>query len=345
MDDILREACAAYELAPSVQVFALPMAGLNHRTIGLHTNSGDFVLKLYRAPMNEPSLDYEHALLRRVKTTGLSFAVPAPLPTRDGALRIQVPDGWVTLTPYLHGRCPEFRLRNGRRPEAPAEAGALGAAIGELHGTLADEPLLRRPGATLFDALFGFPPPERAPLTLTPEQAGLPDRAPFGELLASWRAEAAELEAFVDGTYRVLPRQICHNDMSPANVLLQNGRVTAVLDWEFATVAARSLDVAMGLRLVMQVWNDAAPWEMVSRFASGYGRRTRMTAAELAALPELLRLRNTIPGLWWLGGGGASTDTEHFQRRILAMRHLTGWLRENGERLIDVVARAQEHWG
>jgi len=242
------------------------------------------------------------------------------------------------------GSCPEFRLRNGQRPpEAHAEAEALGATVGELHVALANDPPVRRPGNALFDTLFGFPPCSRAPLALTPERAGLPNRAPFVELLAWWRAEAGELEAFVDGPYSALPQQICHNDMSPANVLVAGGQVTAVLDWEFATVAARALDVAMGLRLVMQVWDDAAPWKFVARFAHGYGRHTRMTEAELAALPQLLRLRNTIPGLWWLGGGGASHNLEHFHRRILAMQQLSGWLGDNSERLVDTVVEANRH--
>lgn len=330
---------ATYGLEPPLQRFALPSSGLNNHTTGLRTGCGEYVLKLYRAPMDEPSLDYEHALLRRAADAGLSFAVPAPLPARDGAFKVLTAGGWAVLTPFLRGSCPEFRLDNGRRPpRALAEAEALGAAIAELHVALAGDPPVPRPGHTLFDALFQFPPSSRAPLTLTPEQAGFPNRAPFRELLAWWRAEAAELAAFVDGRYTLLPRQICHNDMSPANMLVAGGQITAVLDWEFATVAPRALDVAMGLRLVMQVWDDRAPWEYVARLAGGYNRYTRMTDAELAALPELLRLRNTIPGLWWLGGGGAGGNTEHFHRRMLAMQQLSAWLRENGERVIDTFA-------
>ncbi len=337
---ILNEICAAYGLVPPVHTFSLPSSGLNHRTIGLRCGQGEYILKQFRAPMDELSLEYEHALLARLTNAGLSFAVPAPLATRSGATRVALPDGWAVLTPFLRGQCPEFRLINGRRPpEALAQAEALGSVIGELHMALAGDPPLRRPGNGLFDTLFKFPPPPRDPLTLTPPAAGFPDRAPFAELLAWWRAEAAELKTFADGPYTTLPHQVCHNDMSPANVLVADGRISAVLDWEFATVAARALDVAMGLRLVMQVWDDGAPWEFVARFAGGYGRHTHMTPAELAALPELLRLRNTIPGLWWLGGGGASNSLDHFHRRILAMQQLSGWLRENGERLVDVVAR------
>ena len=215
----------------------------------------------------------------------------------------------------------------------------MGIALGELQVALQPYPTTPRPGHPLFGTLFDFPPSGRDPFTLMPDQLGLPDAPPYAGLLRWWREEAAQLQAFVDGTYRTLPQQACHNDVSPANVLVEAGRVSAVLDFEFATVAARALDVAMGLRMTMQVWENPEPWEVARRFCRGYARWIRMTEAEVLALPQLLRLRTAIPFLWWLGRSGALSDAARVSRHIDNMQRLVRWLHRQEQRLVDVVMR------
>lgn len=72
-------------------------------------------------------------------------------------------------------------------------------------------------------------------------------------------------------------------------MLVAAGRVSAVLDFEFATSAARALDVAMGLRMTIRVWENPEPWDEARRFCQGYTRWTTLTEAE--AMPWLMRLR------------------------------------------------------
>jgi len=163
-----------------------------------------------------------------------------------------------------------------------------------------------------------FPPPELDPFTLTPARLGLPDTAATENLLGWWREEAARLHAFVEGPYQSLPRQLCHNDVAPANVLVDAGRVSAVLDFEFAAPTARALDVAMGLRMTMRVWENPDPWEMIRRFCRGYTRRLPITHAEVSAMPRLLRLRGAISAMWWLGRRSATEDP------AIALNHALG---------------------
>jgi Ser/Thr protein kinase RdoA (MazF antagonist) len=141
----------------------------------------------------------------------------------------------------------------------------------------------------------------------------------------------------VEGPYRALPWQVCHNDVTPANVLVDAGRVTAVLDFEFAAPAARALDIAMGLRMTMQVWENSEPWEAVRRFCHGYTRWTALTDAEVTARPWLIRLRGAITVLWWIGRTAAVGDAGPIPARIQYMRNFVHWLDRYEQRFVDVV--------
>lgn len=338
-DQTLLSLLAAYDLDPPVSLFPIG-PGLNNHCVGVHTARGEYVAKVYTSSNDVAAIDYEHALLNRVDAAGLSFRVPVPVRMRDGNQRCATGEGWMSLSPLLPGVCPEFRLIDGRPdPHVLEHAELMGSALGELQAALQAFPLLSRPGRTLFGALFAFPPSRRDPFKLAPERLGLRDATSHQELFGWWRAEATALQTFVAGPYRDLPRQVCHNDVAPANVLIDHGQVSALLDFEFATLAPRALDVAMGLRMVMQAWENPAPWDRVRRYCQGYARWIHMSEAEVLALPELIRLRAAIPVLWWLGRSGAQHELELASSRIAWVRTMKTWLDHNAEQLIDVVMR------
>ena len=147
------------------------------------------------------------------------------------------------------------------------------------------------------------------------------------------------MQAFVDGPYRALPWQTCHNDITANNVLVDAGRASAVLDFEFATPAARALDVAMGLRTTMQIWENPEPWEVVRRFCRAYTRWMPMVEAEVIALPQLIRLRSAIVVLWWLGRMAAPGDVAAVLRGMQYLQTQVRWLDRYAEQFVDVVQR------
>ncbi len=331
-DTTLREALGAYDLVPPVELFALPNQGATNAGVGIHSGSGAFIAKTYAALHNRASLEYEHRLLAWLAETRLSFAVPMPVPARDGALLVQGPHGSMAIMPWLPGECLDpYRLDH---------AELLGAAIGELQTTMRQYPAAPRPGNTLFGALFDFPLPAYEPFGLSPARLGLPAVPAHDELLGWWREEAARLQTFVQGSYRALPWQVCHNDVAPANVLVDAGRVSAVLDFEFATPAPRALDIAMGLRMTMRVWENPEPWDVIHRFFAGYGHWQRMTETEVAALPLLIRLRSAIPILWRLGRAASLEHRVVVLRGIEYLRNLDNWLASYEHRFVEAVARA-----
>jgi homoserine kinase type II len=242
---------AAYELVPPVEIIALPGQGVNNHNVSVRTGSGDFVVKTYTSNDDPASIHYEHRLLNWLAEAGLSFAVPVPIHTPGSASLCGGPFGWTSLSLRLPGSHLD--------PHRQDHVELLGAATGELQAALRHYPTTPRPGRPLFSTLFGFPLPFRSPFILAPNHLGLPDAPPYNSLLRWWREEAAQVKAFVEGPYGALPWQVCHNDVTPTNVLVEAGRVTAVLDFEFAAPAARALDVAMGLRMTMRIWEDPEP--------------------------------------------------------------------------------------
>ncbi len=277
------------------QWYRLPGSGRNNQLEGIHTKTGQFVWKTYtHASHADPAvITYEHAIFQHLNQHSLSFAVPQPLPNRDGDVVFQTADGWAMLRRYIPGAPLD--------PQNLEEVTALGAMLGELHVALRHCEAGRRPGRQLFQEFFAFPHPVYDPLHLTPAHVGLPETVPLQDLFAWWRNEAGILETFLETEYRTLPWQLCHNDISPNNVLLAHNRVCGLLDFEFATPAPRAFDVAMALRMTMRVWDNVTPWTTIQAFFQGYRLRITLSEQEIQALPMLIRLRSVMASLLRLG--------------------------------------------
>ena len=262
-------------------------------------------------------------------SNAISFVVPAPVPARDGQTLCRAQRGWQALFPRLPGSRPDYR--------DPAQVEAVGAALGELHAALAPYPREAKPGHSAFGDLHLIHPRVPDPYALPPDRLGLPATPPDDALLAWWRSELAALRPFIDGPYRALPRQVIHSDFMLGNVLIHAGRISGVLDFEFALPDARAIDVASGLEYTMRVWENPAPFETARAFCRGYARWGRLTAAEIDALPWLMRLRDAASAVWWLGRALDAGDARPGLERIAHLRTFTRWLGRHAGRLASVV--------
>jgi Ser/Thr protein kinase RdoA (MazF antagonist) len=319
---------AEFDLAPPVTLARLPRQGVNNALFLVRTGAETLVLKLHKGVHSAASLRYEHRLLAWLGTQRIRFAVPAPLATRSGATIVRIDGARATLTPHVDAAQLD--------PARLDHAALLGAALAELHGALRPLPPRSRPGHPLFGALFDYPPARYPALHLGPAHLGLSGHPEAEELLAWWRDEAARLSAFAAGTYRTLPWQLCHNDPAPANVLVGDDRIAALLDFEFACPAPRALDLAMALRMTMRVWESPDPWPAARAVLESYIARAPLTPAEAGALPQLIRLRSAIPVLWKLGRLEQPDDRLTVLRGIRFLRNATTWLELHGARLVEL---------
>ncbi len=322
---------AAYGLTPPVSLFDLPgAAGSNNEVQGIHTGGGDFVWKTRQNRFGQPSFLYEHRLLAWLAQADLSFAVPVPIPTRLGFTECSILGEWGVLSLRLPGQLPTF----GHLPKVEVEA--LGAALGELVHVLAAYPPAANPGLPPFAELARLHPLVPDPLHLTPPALGLPDTPPYNDVLAWWRENLAKLKPFLAEIYMALPRQVVHRDFDPSNALLEGGRVSAVLDFEFAGLDARALDLAVTLEFTMRMEDDD-PWPRVQALCQGYRRWGRFTREEAEAIPWLIRLRDVAATVRRMGQGLAVEGVYANMRRIEGMRRTSEWLTEHGEQLVDEI--------
>ncbi|MFN8636033.1 MAG: phosphotransferase [Chloroflexota bacterium] len=331
----------AYDLAPPVSSFVLEHAGLNNQNLGVRTAAGDFVVRThdslsYRDPA---SIQYEHEVLGWLAEQGLPFAVPVPKLTRAQRQSFDGPGGRMSLAPKLPGM-PLALLARERGGFDETASEMLGDATGRLQVTLSRLPTVMRPGRPLFSELFGFPGQDLDPLAVQPADVGLAATSELDGLFGWWREQAAQIRAFAAGPYRELPGQVCHNDVTPNNVLAENGTVTAVLDFEYVTPSARSLDFVTGLRSVLEYWKDPEPWTAARAYCRGFARHVRLAEREIAAIPELLRLRAAITVLWWMGRAGAGERDNLLASRLGRVQEQLAWQDRADPALTDVVREA-----
>lgn len=327
-------ALAAYDLTPPVAIFALAAVGTNNRTVGVRTGAGDFIWKAYQTFTDPAVLRYEHRLLHWLADQNLSFAVPTPVPDRSGETLSATGAGWQALFPFLPGQRPDRR--------DPLQLAAAGAALGELHVALARYPATRRPNVPAYGDLDRIHPAVPAPEALTPRDFGLSGAPPHDELIAWWRDALRRLRAFGAGPYRALPWQVIHGDFSIGNTFFSEGRLTAILDFEFAAPDARALDVAAGLEFAMRYWEAAAEaeWRAIAMaFCRGYARQVVLTDAELAAIPRLMELRDAVSAIWHTGQGLSRGGT----RGLTSLEHwreTARWLAAHERRLVESIGQA-----
>lgn len=327
---MLHAALAHYELPAPLQIASVAAMSVNNLSLRVRAGERALRCKLYNRTHDLAALRYEQALLQALDRASLPFAVPAPLADRDGETLQQTPAGWLVLLSDLPGGLLD--------PTDLAQVESLGTALGALHTALAPLSPIPRPGRALFQTFFRFPPAERDPLQLAPLHLATNNTVEAGELLAWWRGEAEHLAGFVDGLYRQLPHQLCHNDPAPYNILTSSGAVTAVLDFEFACPAPRGLDLAMALRMTMRVWAQDDPWPSAEAFCRGYARSTTLSTAEATQLPTLIRLRSAM-GILWALGRGVPLDAPRLLDHIGYLRNTVRWLDQHGDRLAELAVQ------
>ncbi len=305
--------------------------GLNNLSWRVETPQETYVLRRYRNAGALPRIRYEHALLAALHGAGMSFQVPAPLRTRGGDTLHVFTDG---NTPQYAALCP---LLPGHHPDRTqiGDSAAAGAAYGEMGAALAGIHLPLPPPHGRMGDLHAIHPLVPDPHTV-PDAVGRND-----EERRRLRDLFAAVGAAVPALYRTLPMQLTHRDVSGGNVLIADGCPTGVLDFEFAGPDLRVLDFAIALYFIPLIFafdgEIATLWERAEAFCRGYGAWVRPTAAEIAALPTLLRLRFVIGLIHWTGRARQGLTTAD---KVTAddLLHLDTWLTAHSDELVTRVA-------
>lgn len=294
--------------------------------------SGPLILRLLRR-LDDPERAAREAV---VQNTVLRLGFPAPrvMLYMRSAEELGAPFLIMERAPG-HTLTPEFEgLGRGRSwrelllliVRMPRMAGA---AISTLARTQAD--LHRLPGSEVLNA-FALEGLSTAPLTLEGRLDSLIRQAEgFPDLrrVVTWLIEHRPPEPE--------RRVICHCDFQPFNVLVADGKVTAVLDWANAAVGDPTMDVAASVASFVTVPMSVPPAFKRAAYALLWaGRRSFLKAYSRLNPIEPSRLRyyevlRCVRELSWLAAGaahdgsglGAYHSEEGVARLIAHLRRLT----------------------
>jgi Ser/Thr protein kinase RdoA (MazF antagonist) len=307
--------------------------GTNNLVQRIETPSGAYVLRIYSNTSDLARLHFERGVLAQLAEAQLPFALPAPLPTVDGAYVLDVEaehaQALATLTRYIPGQPPD--RDNLHQATAAGEAlGLLTQAMVQLD-TPAEGISWRSSGDLAHcHSLVPDPPAAFAELPLPDERRQ--------RLIAGY----AWLIERIPALYATLPQQLAHEDFDPSNVLMEGARVTGVLDFEFCARDLRVMDLTVALTWwpVLR-FGTGAEWPIIAAFTQGYARHITLTGAEIEALPTLFRLRAYTSLIHRLGRArqGLSTLDEALGRAEAAIAR-EDWVHSNDVRLIDVIHKA-----
>jgi 4-aminobutyrate aminotransferase-like enzyme/Ser/Thr protein kinase RdoA (MazF antagonist) len=227
-----------------------------------------FVLKLARVQDDAALLDAQNEAMRRVAARTTRFRVPVPVPSAAGRLVEETTDTdgarrLVRVLRYLPGSPLAEADKDGLATE-------LGAVLGELSRALAG---FRHPGAAR-DLYWDV----RRALDVVAEHAheiADPER----------RALVARLAAQLEPTFETIPQlrfSVVHNDANDYNVLVEDGRISGLLDFGDLLESVTVAEPAVGIAYAMLGARE--PLAVARRLAAAFHERFALEPQEASAL-------------------------------------------------------------
>ena len=250
-------------------------------TAGRDGGGSRFILTMYEYRIDITELPFFLGLLDHLADQ--HCPVPRTIHDASGASFRMIDGKAVALIEFLPGVSVS-------KP-TPAQAGAVGGALAQLHLAAADFPQTRANGmgpAEWVRLASECPPGDLA--RIDPALPGL-IAAELAEIAARWPGD--------------LPRSIIHADLFPDNVLMLDDAVTGLIDFYFACTDFTAYDIAV----THAAWCFDGSGQhfdpaLSAALLNGYAAVRPLSAAERAALPLLARgasLRFLLSRAWdWL---------------------------------------------
>ncbi len=321
-----------WPIEPAVTLTELP-GGTNNRVWLVKTKNGlAYVLRLiaFSDTGGLARFGYEAALLMALRDAPLPFALPHLLQAHSGETCVLLEQGQaapaiVTLSSFLRGTVPERTASNIAK---------AGKALAQLDTVLATIPVGSLPinGASAdfqYGDLSHCHPLASDPFT-TVEQILEPDQVdPLCQILQRAQEDWEGLSELG------LPQQILHRDCGPGNILVDQGCVTAILDFEFAGLDHRVFDLCVAISWwPVRLMGTGREWELIDVLGRAYTAHFPLLEEELRTLPAALRMRDTTSLIYRIGRYLAGLETKELIReRVQHSLWREAWLVANGEML------------
>jgi len=323
---------APEEHPPASLGYTRASGGVNNKCTYVATKDGqEYVLRIYNNGGNSKRVDYEHAVLRMLADKHFSFEVPLPLPVRSD------PKATSVVLSTGASACMFKRIRGAAADSSNDVARAIGAATAELvqgmQGMSVDLPLPNPLYRNMYDAHHFITRDTFMELVKGPRCDHVRDAA--NKLLA----ELELIERLIERILAMnppLPQQQIHADLHVANVLVHDGKVSAVLDFEFAAPDWRIMELVVGLTKYI-----ATPGaeEAFAAYVDGYKQvGGKLTPEEAQFVPELIILRVLNNVIYFAGRALAGEDDlAALTTRMDMYAARCAWIRERAAWMTQVL--------
>lgn len=238
--------------------------GVENSNFLLETTGGRFILTLYEKRVSEGDLPFFVDLLDHLAASG--SPVPAMIRDRNGTAVQRISGRAACIIQFLSG----ISLTH----PTSAQCEAAGAALGAMHGALAE-----------YDGARANSMGHRHWRAVAAATGNLDAVRP------GLQAIVDEELGFVDSHWPTdLPAHVIHADLFPDNVLMLGDRVTGLIDFYFAASDFRAYDLA----ITHAAWTFSADGgtcdpALAQALMRGYASEIALTDPEIAALPTLAR--------------------------------------------------------
>ena len=307
--------------------------GMNNTTYMLKRDGERYVLRVYETHTDLVKIAFEHHVLSALRESDFGLMVPAPVKAIKG-------DGSTFHSIYdpRNGQnkiAALFTFSTGKNPvwNTPEQLVELGCAAGLLSVALAGleislEPVY--PPYYQIQKAYPLCPPEKLIQLCTSPPSELQRCA---EEMQDLLPVLPALFEALNGMER-LPHQLVHGDVNASNVLSDDdGRICAILDFEFATWDLRVMELAVPMSDLLTLdKSDEWMWEGLEGLIRGFRKQVILEPDELLAIPQLILLRSLDVVMHFISRMFEGTDEPEVAiNQIIKLRERILWMNHNEE--------------
>ena len=322
---------SAWRIEPTSVVRVSDMTHSNE-TYRVESIGGTYFLRKYMNDVDLDNVEYEHQVLTSLGRQALPFSVPVPERTDSGGTFAVLGSDSSSDRPVaaLFSAIPGTTPDTNDLRQVQHVGRALGQLLSALQRVSGLKEGVQRP---TYGQLHLHHPEVPDPLEAI---MGLPVPMDYRRYIE--KMTYAVLEA-VPQIYKELPVQIIHGDFHADHVLLSQGRVTGIIDFEFATPDLRVMDVVSGIGFICFV-NAVGDVDLkaAEAFMRGFNQTSQLKSEEIAAVPQLIRLREVALLLHWAGRWKLKRISNVLMRqRVDEVMTRDQWLANNGDTLLEAI--------
>jgi Ser/Thr protein kinase RdoA (MazF antagonist) len=135
-----------------------------------------------------------------------------------------------------------------------------------------------------------------------------------------------------------LPVSLIHGDLHYDNLLVADGAVSGLLDFEFCAKDWAAMELAICLSKYV---GEPEPMRFLEDFIAGYAEHGVLNAAEIEAMPALINLRVLSNVVYFVGRALAGEDDiRSLTTRAEAYAARVRWVNANGKLISDLLTKA-----